>query len=264
MGNAEYMGTVFDKLTKMKVALTLLLVSIAFAEDYYYEYYSLDDGCAGRCCTLQISRPDAESVEKYSGVYKKKGGFKTETGAVNGRPRYVKSGSNNTIWMQYNMRREYNIGYEALYFEVPSWDIEEKKGMGIQGGLESDWPMGKWPNGGEATCIKWNKKKTVCQKIQYNHEPGVNGIYDQLETDSTEWRIGDRGTTSNGSSPSGRMCPAAMREDSPKDWTRTTLMTTLMTSLEEYLRVHGPTAPLFNVSARNEDWNIWKLHGPDS
>merc|ERR1711890_168471 len=258
------MGTVFDKLTKMKVALTLLLVSVAFAEDYYYEYYSLDDGCAGRCCTLQISRPDAESVEKYSGVYKKKGGFKTETGAVNGRPRYVKSGSNNTIWMQYNMRREYNIGYEALYFEVPSWDIEEKKGMGIQGGLESDWPMGKWPNGGEATCIKWNKKKTVCQRIQYSHQPGVNGIYDQLETDSTEWRDWRQRDNFEWF--------FSFREDVPGGYEGGFTKRLDQDYFDDYsddksggvLEVHGPTAPLFNVSARNEDWNIWNLHGPDS
>merc|ERR1711890_74299 len=201
------MGTVFDKLTKMKVALTLLLVSIAFAEDYYYEYYSLDDGCAGRCCTLQISRPDAESVEKYSGVYKKKGGF--------------------------------------------------KKGMGIQGGLESDWPMGKWPNGGEATCIKWNKKKTVCQKIQYSHQPGVNGIYDQLETDSTEWRDWRQRDNFEWF--------FSFREDVPGGYEGGFTKRLDQDYFDDYsddksggvLEVHGPTAPLFNVSARNEDWNIW-------
>merc|ERR1719219_768379 len=75
--------------------------------------------------------------------------------------------------------------------------------------------------------------------------------------------IGVRGTTSNGSSPSGRMRASAMREASPKDGIRTTLMITLMVSPEEYLRVHGPTAPLLNVSARNEHWNLWNLLGPD-
>ena len=39
--------------------------------------------------------------------------------------------------------------------------------------------MGDWPNGGKATCIKYNKKGTVCKKLRYKHEPGVNGIYDK-------------------------------------------------------------------------------------
>merc|ERR1712173_427576 len=165
------MGTVSIKLFRMKLLFILLVATLAFAEDDDYPY--TDENCEDRCCTLRITRPVDENAENYSGVYKKKGSRHN----VNGSPKYVKKGSNGTIWMQVN------IGYDADYEDFPNWGIMDDNMNQyypiIEGGIQGPSPAGDWPNGGAATCIKYNKKGTVCRKIRYDHEPGMNGIYDK-------------------------------------------------------------------------------------
>jgi len=181
------MGIVCFRLSTMKTIIILIVASLAFAEDY--DYPTVDENCSDPCCTLQVTRPDDENVEKYSGVYKKKGGHKDENGGVNGYPKYVKQGTNGTVWMQVS------IGYGSDYEDFPNWGImDDNRRYGldwpaVEGGWQGDSPVGDWPNGGKATCIKYNKKKTVCRKFRYEHEPGVNGIYDKLTgSDDMGWQ----------------------------------------------------------------------------
>merc|ERR1711881_405336 len=167
------MGTVSLKHFRMKLLFILLVATLAFAEDDDYPY--TDENCEDRCCTLRITRPVDENAENYSGVYKKKGSRHN----VNGSPKYVKKGSNSTIWMQVN------IGYDSDYEDFPNWGImDDNRRYGLEypaleGGIQGDGPAGNWPNGGKATCTKYNKKKTVCKQVRYEDAPGVNGIYDK-------------------------------------------------------------------------------------
>merc|ERR1712080_787383 len=139
------MGIVCFRLSTMKTIIILIVASLAFAEDY--DYPTVDENCSDPCCTLQVTRPDDENVEKYSGVYKKKGGHKDENGGVNGYPKYVKQGTNGTVWMQVS------IGYGSDYEDFPNWGImDDNRRYGL------DWPAVK--EDGRET-VQWGIGLTV-------------------------------------------------------------------------------------------------------
>merc|ERR1712080_659497 len=97
-----------------------------------------------RCCTLRITRPNDEEVEKYSGVYKKKGGRTEESGGVNGSPIYVKEGSDGSIWMQVSIGTDYDYETED-YEDFPNWGIMDDKEIWIyrrrMAGRQSSWGL---------------------------------------------------------------------------------------------------------------------------
>lgn len=149
----------------MNVLLVVVLASLAYASE-------VDDDCSGRCCTLKITRPPGEEAARYSGIYVLKNGS------------YVMKG-NDHIRMEQVETTYYDYGEED-YVDFENWGIVDDDNekpwqkYAIEGGLVADSPIGIWPNGGEAKCLKKNKKGK-CRKVEYTHARGENGIYVELK-----------------------------------------------------------------------------------
>jgi len=142
--------------------------------------YVVDDGCSGRCCTLEIFRPVGDD-DKYSGVYRRRRGVYVMKGNPNVTMEVIDSEFYDEAEEDYVTMENWGIMDRSQRFE---WQRERPV---IEGSISGEDPVGDWPNGGEAECLKTNKKG-ICKKLRYTHARGENGIYEQLVGGSNGWK----------------------------------------------------------------------------
>ena len=149
---------------KMRLVLFAALVNFVVAS-------KVDEECTGRCCTLKISRPVGDE-NKYSGVYSLEEDV------------YVMDG-NQDVTMEVVDSDFYDYGEED-YVTLENWGIMDAAGPRwqrgrpvVEGGWTGEDPVGDWPNGGEAKCLK-KGENGLCEVLEYTHARGENGIYEEL------------------------------------------------------------------------------------
>jgi hypothetical protein len=149
----------------MKLMVIAVFASLAYAVE-------VDEACNGKCCTLKITRPAGDEEIKYSGKYILKNGVYEMKGNADIRIEEVETSF-------------YDDGEED-YVEFENWGIMDdtrpsyqQDWPAVEGGLAGEDPVGVWPNGGEAECLKKNKQGK-CRKLKYTHARGENGIYEQV------------------------------------------------------------------------------------
>ena len=149
----------------MRLYFLALFVSVVGAS-------KVDEECSGRCCTLKIFRPVGDD-DKYSGTYSLNEGI------------YVMEG-NSDITIEvidsdiYDEEEEDYVIFEnwgIMDASLPRW---QRNFPVIEGGISGEDPVGNWPSGGEAKCLKQGDKG-VCDVLQYTHAKGENGIYEEMK-----------------------------------------------------------------------------------